>query len=462
MFRLRLLFIFLLLLPALAWGKPVETLVANCKLAIYKDRTDLENFAKKKTKSAAQAYYCIGEISRKQFIKAKDRSALKQALVAYETVARKYSGSGLAADSLLALGDLRRTGLKDEIAARAAYFEVIDRYPKSAAQAKKRLNPNPTATPIEKKVAEPKIEQSKDSAEKGIQTKNILVEKPLIESTPTVEPTATTLPRAAVEPIPTVASLSSAASVVTQTPTPGTGQQLVLDESAIPKRPLIVIDPGHGGEDQGAKGVEGLLEKNVVLQVSKELDQLLRDRLRAKTFLTRTTDVFIPLADRTKLANDRNADLFVSIHANASEFKTAQGIETYYLDNTKEKSSLKLADRENASLNFGPKQNNDLSFIFSDLIQNVKLDDSISLAHQLQGSLTQTLSRYYQGVNNLGVKKAPFYVLVGAHMPCVLVEISFIDHPLEGKRMGEERYQKLIAQSLYEGIRKFFIKREVH
>lgn len=224
-------------------------------------------------------------------------------------------------------------------------------------------------------------------------------------------------------------------------------------------RPLIVIDPGHGGEDLGAQGVDSILEKDIVLKVAMNLERLLQDRLRARTRLTRDKDIFIPLGDRTKLANDLQADLFISIHANASEYRTASGIETYYLDNTADKSSLKLAERENASLKFGGGNESDLSFMLSDLIQNTKLDDSISLAHHVQRSIIKTLGPYYKGVKDLGVKKAPFYVLVGAHMPCILTEVSFIDHPLEGKRLGDERYQVLIAQALYEGVRAFFLKR---
>ena len=217
-----------------------------------------------------------------------------------------------------------------------------------------------------------------------------------------------------------------------------------------------MIDAGHGGDEHGAVGVNGVLEKEVTLNVAKFLDELLRERLRAKTVLTRTKDVNVSLADRTKIANDHGADLFISIHANASEYKTVRGIETYYLDNTNDKSSLKLAQRENASLE---EVGTDLGFIISDFIQSAKLDESISLAHYLQKSIQGVLARYYEGVKDLGVKKAPFYVLVGAHMPCVLAEISFIDHPVEGGRLITPRYQRLAALGLYQGIKTYFEQR---
>ncbi len=468
---------FLATFPSPATAKPVDVLLKNCKQAVIGDAKDLEAALAKpgKPSDASKILFCLGDLYRKQFQKSGDKGFLKKSLLSYEKIARKYAGAEVAPEALLALGDLRRTGLKDETGARAAYFEVIDRYPKSATVAKSRLaatapkrseNEVPKNPPA--RTLSPGDEALRPSASSTIRVEQTPTPKRELPraSTPTPAPTPVTA-----TPVPSTREPSTLERVPltenvltpteTPTPKPGTGEELVLDESSIPRRPLIVIDPGHGGEDQGAKGVDGIIEKEIVLEISKELEQLLKDRLRAKTFLTRSTDIFIPLADRTKLANDRNADLFVSVHANASEYKTAHGIETYYLDNTSEKSSLKLADRENASLNYGAKQNTDLSFIFSDLIQNMKLDDSISLAHQVQDSLSGTLSRYYQGVNNLGVKKAPFYVLVGAHMPCVLVEVSFIDHPMEGKRLGEKRYQKLIAQSLYEGIKKYFVKRDV-
>ena len=218
--------------------------------------------------------------------------------------------------------------------------------------------------------------------------------------------------------------------------------------------PIIVLDPGHGGKDLGARGVTGLYEKDIVLDISLMLRDLIKAHLSARVLLTREDDVELALSDRTQFANDSNADLFVSVHANASDNRSLNGIETYYLDNTDDKSSLKLAQRENAtSQTFG----SDLEFILSDLIQNAKLDDSISLAHFIQNSLTGMLSESYSDINSYGVKKAPFYVLVGAHMPCVLVEVSFADHPTEGRRLATKGYQRLIARAIFEGIADYLI-----
>ncbi|RMG39903.1 MAG: N-acetylmuramoyl-L-alanine amidase [Candidatus Dadabacteria bacterium] len=219
-------------------------------------------------------------------------------------------------------------------------------------------------------------------------------------------------------------------------------------------RPVIVIDPGHGGEDLGARGVGGLLEKDVVLAVALELKKLLSKRLNAIVRLTRSRDVFIPLAERTNLANDFEADLFISLHVNASRSKKLTGFETYYLDNTNDKSSRKLAERENASMSFEGEQG-DLQFILSDLIQNAKLEESIMLAHTVNDATYNFIKKKWPVKNNLGVKKAPFYVLVGAHMPCILVEMFFIDNKQNGLLLAKREFRKDLAWGLFNGIKKY-------
>ena len=216
-------------------------------------------------------------------------------------------------------------------------------------------------------------------------------------------------------------------------------------------KPVIVIDPGHGGEELGAMGTARLMKKEIVLDISQKLASLIRQRLRAIVRLTRDKDINLSLSDRTKFANDLHAELFISVHANASENKQVKGIETYYLDNTNDRSSIRLAERENFVVG-GIKNNSDLGIIISDLIQSGKMDDSKKLAKSVQGNLISRISKAYSGMNDLGVKKAPFYVLVGAHMPCILVEVSFIDNDLEGKRLATEKYRGMIAESIFEGI----------
>jgi N-acetylmuramoyl-L-alanine amidase len=218
----------------------------------------------------------------------------------------------------------------------------------------------------------------------------------------------------------------------------------------------VVLDAGHGGEDAGAEGLGGLLEKDVVLDIVLRLEELLQARSDLFVHLTRRGDDFIPLAERTKTANLFKADLFISIHNNASPAGRMQGLETYYLDNTNNEASRKLAERENRfwTDNSGTVQS-DLQFMLSDLIQNMKKDDSIALAGFLHRSILQNVRSTYSGVKDLGVKKAPFYVLVGAHMPCVLLELLFIDNEGEGMLLANPEFRQELAKGIYIGINLF-------
>jgi N-acetylmuramoyl-L-alanine amidase len=214
----------------------------------------------------------------------------------------------------------------------------------------------------------------------------------------------------------------------------------------------IVLDPGHGGRDPGAIGVGGIAEKDLVLSVARKLARKIRQEMGIDVVLTRKDDSFVPLEDRTAIANAENADLFVSLHMNASPNGDARGLETYYLDNTTDEASIRLASRENGTAR---NKVSDLQFILSDMTQNMKLEDSITLAHRLQGSLVSTMARKMADVRDLGVKKALFYVLVGARMPSVLVEMFFITNKTEGRAMTHDTYQNAVLDSLYDGIQKY-------
>ncbi len=222
-----------------------------------------------------------------------------------------------------------------------------------------------------------------------------------------------------------------------------------LPASALRK---IVLDPGHGGKDPGAIGVRGLAEKDVVLNIAQKLARKLRAELGVKVILTRNDDRYIPLEDRTALANQEDADLFISLHMNASPNPEARGTETYYLDNTTDEAAIRLAARENRT---SRRNISDLQFILSDMMQNMKLEDSITLAHRLQAAMVGGMSRVMADVKDLGVKKALFHVLVGARMPSVLVEMAFISHRDEGAAMGQERYQDAMVSALFEGIQRY-------
>jgi len=214
----------------------------------------------------------------------------------------------------------------------------------------------------------------------------------------------------------------------------------------------IVLDPGHGGKDPGAIGAGGLAEKDIALSIAKKLAVKLKNEMGIQVVLTRKDDRFVALEDRTAMANAENADLFISLHVNASPNAEARGIETYYLDNTTDEAAMRLAARENAAAR---KNISDLQFILSDMTQNMKLEDSITLAHRVQGAIVGGMSKVMSDVKDLGVKQALFYVLVGARMPSVLVEMFFITNRTEGRALALASYQDAMVEALFEGIQKY-------
>ena len=211
----------------------------------------------------------------------------------------------------------------------------------------------------------------------------------------------------------------------------------------------IVIDAGHGGKDPGAIGPDGLEEKNVVLKVAKMLAQILKKRLGCQVILTRSKDVFLPLEERTAIANADKADLFISIHANSSPNPHTRGVETFFLNFALDKDAMRVAARENAT---STKRISDLQSILNDLMRNSKIRESKRLAQYVQKGIIDTLKKRYKGIENLGVKQAPFFVLIGARMPAILTEISFISNRIEEKRLENNRYLNLVAQGIANGI----------
>ena len=220
---------------------------------------------------------------------------------------------------------------------------------------------------------------------------------------------------------------------------------------AITKR--IVLDPGHGGFDAGAESKSGLVEKEITLDIAKRVQTILEKDPTVAVYLTRTDDVFVPLARRTGYANARKGDAFVSIHLNASPSHQARGLESYYLDMTDDDASRLLAERENGVPHGGDVD--DLSFILSDLIQSGKLEESVELSHHLQASVHKATLPVYNESKSHGVKKGPFFVLVGAHMPCTLVELFFIDHPKDGAKLATDPFRSIVSEGLAKGLTQF-------
>ena len=221
----------------------------------------------------------------------------------------------------------------------------------------------------------------------------------------------------------------------------------------------IVLDPGHGGHDPGAVGPKNLYEKDVVLDIALKLKNILAQDKNLEVFLTRETDVFIPLEQRTAIANSKSADLFISIHANASPRRDAKGVETYLLNWTNDEEAMKVAARENAiSLKKMKKMNagrDILDIMLSDLKRDNKRDESLKLANLVQQDMVSGLNKNYGHIVDLGVKQALFYVLFGAQMPSVLVEVSFISNPLEEKLLAKDSYRVELAQSIASGVNKY-------
>ena len=215
----------------------------------------------------------------------------------------------------------------------------------------------------------------------------------------------------------------------------------------------IVIDPGHGGRDYGAPGyLKGVYEKNISLKIARRLADKIRKKLNCKVIMTRNSDRNLSLEERTAIANTKNADLFISIHTNASRDRRAYGIETFFLNLATDNDAILVAARENAT---STKNISDLQSILSDLMQNAKINESSRLAGHVQGSLKDHLRKYYSRIKSKGVKQAPFYVLLGAQMPAILIETSFISNSRECKRLVNQKYQDRMCDAIVRGIQAY-------
>ena len=216
----------------------------------------------------------------------------------------------------------------------------------------------------------------------------------------------------------------------------------------------IIIDPGHGGRDYGAPGyLKGVHEKDVVLQISRRLAEMIRKELKYEVYLTRNSDTYLTLEERTAIANTKSADLFISIHTNSHKNHRAYGIETYFLNLATDDDAIRVAAMENAT---STKNISDLQSILSDLMQNAKINESSRLAGYVQVSMVSHLkNKRYSRIKDKGVKQAPFYVLLGAQMPAVLVETSFISNPRECKRLITPQYQERLCEAIIKGIKTY-------
>ncbi|WP_282755042.1 N-acetylmuramoyl-L-alanine amidase [Desulfuromonas thiophila] len=225
-------------------------------------------------------------------------------------------------------------------------------------------------------------------------------------------------------------------------------QRLQLPPLKKKQRLRIVVDAGHGGKDPGAVGAGGLYEKDITLSLAKKLAEQLRQQVSCEVLLTRERDVYLTLQQRTAFANEVDADLFVSIHANASLNKAAYGTETFFLNFSKNDKAIEVAARENG---MSLKEVSDLELILFDLMANAKINESSRLATEIQQALVKRLRQKYP-VRDLGVKQGPFHVLLGATMPSVLVEVAFISHAKEASYLKNSHYQAQAVLGISQGV----------
>jgi len=214
----------------------------------------------------------------------------------------------------------------------------------------------------------------------------------------------------------------------------------------------IVLDPGHGGKDHGATGINGLREKDLTLRFARILAERIEKQLGLEVVLTRERDEFLPLEERTAIANTKCADLFISIHANAHKDPGLTGVETYFLNLATDAEAMRVAARENAT---STKNMSDLQVILNDLMLNSKITESSRLAAKVHRAMVGRVKKRYKNIRDLGVKQAPFYVLIGANMPSILVELGFISNRLEEDRLRNKAYLDQLADGLIEGIKAY-------
>jgi N-acetylmuramoyl-L-alanine amidase len=315
------------------------------------------------------------------------------------------------------------------------YRLVIDVHAASASAAKQ-----PPGTPA--KILETKSDPK--PAAKPSETVSVTVENkqpPKPDAKPSAQP---------ISAKPKADAAKTAALLPPTEPKPNRDGQRSLTRALGLKISRIVIDPGHGGHDTGTIGPHGLMEKDLCLDVALRLGHLIEDKLPgAEVVYTRKDDTFIPLEQRTALANDVKADLFISIHANSSHNQSARGVETYYLNFATSEESMEVATRENA---LSQTSLHDLQDIIKKIARNEKIEESKELANEIQDSLAHRLQTVSQNQKNRGVKKAPFVVLIGANMPSVLSEISFISNPNDEKLLRKGDQRQRVADGLYHGI----------
>lgn len=352
--------------------------------------------------AAAELYAELSQISRAP-------EDLHSAVADYRQLVSQFPKSSRADEATLALAKIQLERLDDPVAARATLEKRLKGHPNGNHAVRAMLGSLPKTKPrLQRKAPDP------------------------------TEPDSPTAPTQRIAQMPSRKG------------------HLSMSESVGLKARRVVIDPGHGGHDSGAIGRAGTREKDVALKIAKRLSSLLRAS-GLEVVMTRESDEFVSLDNRAHLANDVHGDLFISIHCNSARNRKLRGIETYTLNTSSDRYSLRLAARENSASEKGVS---DLQFILADLATKANTEESQRLASRVQHTLVARMSSRFGGVENLGTKEALFYVLLGVRMPAVLVETSFLSHADEERRLASQTYQEEVARAIATGVQEFLGERQ--
>jgi N-acetylmuramoyl-L-alanine amidase len=405
-----------------------------------------------------EAAELLSELSRVSLA----RRDLREAIAAYQKLCQKYPRSPLAGEAHLALGkihldrqgdnaraerELRAAAASPGEARKKALSELAVLGPvRRATGAEREERRTESKRSEEKRVEERRSEERRAEEDEKAAAHLTLATRDDEEETdePPTPEVSIPLSKGEIDP-----RQLRAIQEATKAP-------VSLSVQAGLKVRRIVIDPGHGGRDSGAVGPGGVREKEVTLAIARRL----RDRLEAEGFealLTRDSDRFVALEDRARFANRKKGDLFVSIHCNAYKSRRMRGTETYTLNVASDAYAIRLAARENAA---SERTLSDLQLILADLATRANTEDSIHLARLVQAKLVEAQTPLRQGTRDLGVKQALFYVLLGAHMPSVLVETAFLTNPQEEERLADPASQQVLADAIASGISRFTSRRE--
>ena len=449
-----------------------------------------------KSNEAYRAEFTIGKLYEGLNAVSKNSKDLDRAAQHYNNVSEKYSSANLSDDALFRVAEIHL--LKKRFAQAYTTFEkIFKKYPqgdqaKIARQKFKNIKVAPknkvytkVATVLKTNLPKPVAIAKQDLPLKKASSISTVEDKKKIFAE-FKEKTQKSIVKKASQPAPTkpsrkmlvkkkveqstikIAKKATDKKKVVRPPTKTAKKEVRIKDGfgrgylynpKISKRkqidaPLIVVDAGHGGKDNGARSASGIKEKNVNIKIAKHVKTILVNRFKYRVVMTRKDDTFIPLKDRSKISNKRNADLFVSIHANAAKRKSAHGIETYFLGTSHNERALETAARENGELVKSVKDNQ-VQQILASLITTTKINDSSRLAGRVQENLYKSSKKKYRGLKNLGVKEGPFYVLHGADMPSILVEVGFLTHRKEARMLSQPKYLYQLASSIAEGIHKY-------